>query len=167
MHVSYSSGFFICEVTNQTPVWVVLCSHISVQVCWSHLLWGGGSALKLGHDSVLIHDVFCTGPLFWFWWPGEGKKMSCTPCSAGHGQAFTWTPWGQTSALCCIQCPHSPSQQQHRAATCQARCPRTAPRSVAATRLNSVCFIREVGEAEQVTRPCRGHPSPGTVATPP
>lgn len=169
MHVSYSLSFFICEVANQTPVWLILCSQISVQVCWSHLLWGGVSALRLGQwlESLLIHDGFCTGPLFWLWWPRGVKKMSCASCSARYGQAHTRTLWGQTSALCCIQCPHSPLQQQHRPATCQARCPHTAPDTVAATRLNSVCFIGEMGEAEQVSRLCRGHPSAGTIATPP
>lgn len=78
MHVSYSFSFFISEVANQTPVELILCSQISVQVCWSHLLWGGGSAWRLGQwpDSLLIQDGFCTGPLFWLWWWEE--NVVCT-----------------------------------------------------------------------------------------
>lgn len=87
------ASLFVRLLIRHQYLSLILCSQISVQVCWSHLLWGGGSALKLGQwpDSLLIHTVFCTGPLFWFWWPGEGKKMSCAPCSAGHGQAHTQT----------------------------------------------------------------------------
>lgn len=79
MHVSYSPGSFICEAANQTPVWLILCSQKSVQVCWLHLLWGGGSALNLGQwtDFLLTHDIFCAGLLFWFWWQAREENV-CT-----------------------------------------------------------------------------------------
>lgn len=69
--------FFICEVANQTPVWLILCSQKSVQVCWSHLLRGGGSALNWDSDQILyssmmffVLDLFSgSGD------PGKGRKF--------------------------------------------------------------------------------------------
>lgn len=125
--------------------------------------WGGGSALEPGQwpDSLFIPTVLCTGPLFWFCWPGEGKKMSRAPCSAGHGQANTRPPWGRISALCCVQGSTHPCSNSTEVPRVRP-CPCTAPGTLAATRLHSVCFLREMGdaEAEQVTSLWRGHPSP-------
>lgn len=97
---------------------------------------------------------------------GREENVVCTLfCRAWTGKY----PAAMGTDLSPVLCSglRSPMQQQHRSATCQARCPCTAPGTLAATRLHSVCFLREMGdaEAEQVTSLWRGHPSPGTVAT--
>lgn len=132
-----------------------------MQVCWSHLQSYGGSALKLRQwpNSLLVHTIFHAGPLFWFWDAQAGnqgeERKRYVRCSPGREQAHTQMPWGRTSALCWIQCPRSPLQQQHGTATCQARWSCTVPGMLAATRLNSARFVRDMGEMEAERK---GHP---------
>lgn len=116
------------------------------------------------HAYCLLYWAFVLLLVIW----GREENVMCTLfCRAWAGKYLDTMGTDLSPVLCSVL--HSPLQQQHRTATCQAGCPCTAPRALAATRLHSVCFLREMGEeeAEQVTSLCRGHPSPGTVATPP